>query len=165
MVVRFVFPQFCKSDVEVRISRSIPESPLDFEITRVDCNWFYTFICAVFLIELGSLFASRSILVFWQRLNLGCIFVITVLGKRNLVALLFFVKVQIVPVRSGTSDFCRPRWFSWMRVQLEIRKLRVRPAPGRQHSFVEIDHDILSFPLIQEGQLSVFLPKHVHNIA
>ena len=32
--------------------------------------------------------------------------------------------------------------------------------PGRQHSFVEIDHEIfstviLSFPLIQEGQLSV----------
>ena len=34
------------------------------------------------------------------------------------------------------------------------------PADGRQHSFVEIDHEIfstviLSLPLIQEGQLSV----------
>ena len=34
------------------------------------------------------------------------------------------------------------------------------PRRGRQHSFVEIDHeifstDILSLPLIQEGQLSV----------
>ena len=34
------------------------------------------------------------------------------------------------------------------------------PRPGRQHSFVEIDHEILStvilsLPLIQEGQLSV----------
>ena len=34
------------------------------------------------------------------------------------------------------------------------------PRRGRQHSFVEIDHEIfstviLSFPLIQEGQLSV----------
>ena len=34
------------------------------------------------------------------------------------------------------------------------------PRPGRQHSFMEIDHDIfskviLSLPLIQEGQLSV----------
>ena len=34
------------------------------------------------------------------------------------------------------------------------------PRPGRQHSFVEIDHKIfstviLSLPLIQEGQLSV----------
>ena len=35
-----------------------------------------------------------------------------------------------------------------------------RPRRGRQHSFVEIDHEIfstviLSLPLIQEGQLSV----------
>ena len=34
------------------------------------------------------------------------------------------------------------------------------PRPGRQHSFVEIDHEIfstviLSLPLVQEGQLSV----------
>ena len=34
------------------------------------------------------------------------------------------------------------------------------PFPGRQHSFVEIDHEIfsmviLTLPLIQEGQLSV----------
>ena len=34
------------------------------------------------------------------------------------------------------------------------------PPPGRQHSFVETDHEIfstviLSLPLIQEGQLSV----------
>ena len=34
------------------------------------------------------------------------------------------------------------------------------PSRGRQHSFVEIDHEIfstviLSLPLIQEGQLSV----------
>ena len=37
---------------------------------------------------------------------------------------------------------------------------RFKPLPGRQHSFVEIDHEIfstviLSLPLIQEGQLSV----------
>ena len=37
---------------------------------------------------------------------------------------------------------------------------RFDPHRGRQHSFVEIDHEIfstviLSFPLIQEGQLSV----------
>ena len=34
------FPQFCSSDMskyEVRISRSVSEGPLDFEITRVDC--------------------------------------------------------------------------------------------------------------------------------
>ena len=44
--------------------------------------------------------------------------------------------------------------------QLVIRRLRVRPPPGRQHSFVKIDYEIfsmviLSLPLIQEGQLSV----------
>ena len=37
---------------------------------------------------------------------------------------------------------------------------RFNPRQGRQHSFVEIDHEIfskviLSLPLIQEGQLSV----------
>ena len=41
---------------------------------------------------------------------------------------------------------------------------RFNPRRGRQHSFVEIDHEIfstviLSLPLIQEGQLSVFLAK------
>ena len=45
-------------------------------------------------------------------------------------------------------------------VRLETRRLRVQPCRGRQHSFVEIDHEIfftviLSLPLIQEGQLSV----------
>ena len=33
---------------------------------------------------------------------------------------------------------CRVRWFSWMRVRLVIRRLRVRFPLGRQHSFVEI---------------------------
>ena len=47
-----------------------------------------------------------------------------------------------------------------MRARLVIRRLLVRPLPGRQHSFVEIRHElfstiILSLPLIQEGQLSV----------
>ena len=41
-----------------------------------------------------------------------------------------------------------------------IRRLWVQRPPGRQHSFMEIDHEIfsmviLSLPLIQEGQLSV----------
>ena len=41
------------------------------------------------------------------------------------------------------------------------------PRWGRQHSFVEIDHEIfstviLSLPLIQEGQLSVS-GKRLHN--
>ena len=41
-----------------------------------------------------------------------------------------------------------------------IRKLRVQPPPGQQHSFIVIDHEIFStvicsLLLIQEGQLSV----------
>ena len=45
-------------------------------------------------------------------------------------------------------------------VRLKNRRSRVQPRRGRQHSFVEIDHEIfstviLSLPLIQEGQLSV----------
>ena len=67
------------------------------------------------------------------------------------------------PYASTTHDkYCRPRWVSWMRVRLVIRRLWVRPLRicGRQHSFVEIDHEIsctviLSLALIQEGQLSV----------
>ena len=46
--------------------------------------------------------------------------------------------------------------------QKVIGMLRVRPPPGRQHSFVEIeiDHEVFSIvilfqSLIQEGQLSV----------
>ena len=47
-----------------------------------------------------------------------------------------------------------------MRVRLVIRRLRVRPPAGRQHSFVEIDDEIfstviLSLPLIQEAEMSV----------
>ena len=54
----------------------------------------------------------------------------------------------------------RPWWLSWMRVRMVIRRLRVQPPPGQQHSFVEVAHEIfstviLSLPLIQEGQLSV----------
>ena len=53
-----------------------------------------------------------------------------------------------------------PWWLSWMRVRMVIRRLRVQPSPGRQHSFVEVAHEIFStvipsLPLIQEGQLSV----------
>ena len=47
-----------------------------------------------------------------------------------------------------------------MRIRLVIRRLQVRLPPGRQHSYVEIDHDIfsmviLSLLLIQEEQLLV----------
>ena len=47
-----------------------------------------------------------------------------------------------------------------MRIGLVIRRLRVQHPPAQQHSFMEIDHEILfsrvilSLLLIQEGQLS-----------
>ena len=66
-------------------------------------------------------------------------------------------------LHSGLSNMVgcsQPWWLSWMRVQLVIRRFRVRPPPGWQHPFMEIDHEILSrvilsLLLIQEGQLSV----------
>ena len=55
----------------------------------------------------------------------------------------------------------RPRWLSWMRRPTGDQEVAGSTARrGRQHSFVEIDHEIfstviLSLQLIQEGQLSV----------
>ena len=55
----------------------------------------------------------------------------------------------------------RPRWLIWMRRPTGDQLVAgFNPRRGRQHSFVEIDHEIfstviLSLPLIQEGQLSV----------
>ena len=58
-----------------------------------------------------------------------------------------------------------PRWLSWMRRPTGDQEVagstpHAPPPRGRQHSFVEIDHEIfstviLSLLLIQEGQLSV----------
>ena len=52
-------------------------------------------------------------------------------------------------------------WLSWMRRPTGDQEVAgSAPHRGRQHSFVENDHEIfstviLSLPLIQEGQLSV----------
>ena len=68
---------------------------------------------------------------------------------------------SVTSIKTGIQNSIRwPRWLSWMRVRLVIRRLRIRSLLGRQHSFVEIDHEIisrviLSLPLIQEGQLSI----------
>ena len=56
-----------------------------------------------------------------------------------------------------------PQWLSW-RVGLVIRRLRLRPLPGIQHSFMKTDHEIIStvirsLPLIEEGQLSVSVER------
>ena len=59
-----------------------------------------------------------------------------------------------------SSNISRSRWLSQMLVRLANRNRRFDPRRARQHSLVEIDHEIfstfiLSFPLIQEGQLSI----------
>ena len=59
----------------------------------------------------------------------------------------------------GVSN-CRLRWRSWMRHPTRPGGRGFNPHRGRQHSVVQIDHEIfstviLSLPLIQEGQLSV----------
>ena len=46
--------------------------------------------------------------------------------------------------KSYIAWVCRPRWLSWMCIQLVIRRLWVQPPPGRQHSFMEIDREIFS---------------------
>ena len=63
-----------------------------------------------------------------------------------------------------TSISCQPRWLSRMRIRLVIRRLRVQPLHGRQHSFMEIGHEIfsmviLSLLLIQEGHVVSFWQK------
>ena len=63
----------------------------------------------------------------------------------------------------------RSRWLRWMRVRLVIRRLRVRPPLGRQHSFVEIDHEIFStgifsLPLLQDGErMCIILVNHLED--
>ena len=59
-----------------------------------------------------------------------------------------------------TSRDRHPRWLSWMRVRLVIRRLRDRPCKVGNILSWRFDHEIfstvlLSFPLIQEGQFSV----------
>ena len=49
------------------------------------------------------------------------------------------LKVMLGKV-SDQEQLCWPQWLSWMRVRQVIRSLWVRPLPGPQHSFMEIDH-------------------------
>ena len=64
-------------------------------------------------------------------------------------------------LRHSSYLLSRPRWLSWMRRPTGDQEVAgSTPRRGRQHSFVEIDHEIfstviLSLSLIQEGQLSV----------
>ena len=71
--------------------------------------------------------------------------------------------------RDVKHQISRPRWLSLMGVRLVIRIFNgFDPRLVRQHSFIEIDHEIfstviLSLPLILEGQLTVSGKKNVHN--
>ena len=56
-----------------------------------------------------------------------------------------------------------------MHVRLEIKKLRVQPPSGLQHSFVDIDHEKIfcghSLPFADSRRAVVsFGQKNVHNI-
>ena len=42
----------------------------------------------------------------------------------------------------------QPRWLSWMRIRLVIRRFRVLPPLGQQHSIMEIDHEIFSMVIL-----------------
>ena len=56
------------------------------------------------------------------------------------------------------SIIWRPQWHSWMCRPTEDQEVAgSTPRRGRQHSFVEIDHEIFSTVILslQEGQLSV----------
>ena len=72
----------------------------------------------------------------------------------------WFESSLVEHVRRHISWTRWPRWLSWIRVGLVIRRLRVRPSPDRQRSFLEIGREIfstviLSRSLIQDGQVSV----------
>ena len=60
-VVRFIFSFILQIwYVEIRISRSISESPLDFEITRINCNSNRThLLSAIWLVESNLRIACR----------------------------------------------------------------------------------------------------------
>ena len=52
----------------------------------------------------------------------------------------------------GPLYVSQPASMAWMCIRLLIRRLWVRPPPGWQYSFVEIDHEIHSIP-----------PPHTHT--
>ena len=126
--------------VEVRISRSISGSPLEFEVTRVDCRKIRhkLYVKAAMsgngpldMCTQHKIQFSQHIHKVWSESSLGC-------------------------------------WLSWMHGRLVIRRLKVRPPSGRQHSFVEIwswnifyDHSLLSAD--SRRAVVSFWRKNVHN--
>ena len=82
-------------------------------------------------------------------MEFGCYFLVSEWGIANKHCLLTFLVVFLL--NNIHHESSRPRWPGGR---------GFNPRWGRQHSFMEIDHEIfstviLSLPLIQEGQLSV----------
>ena len=104
-----------------------------YDLHKVKSSPFFFTLCRSYIYENCTPRSQLQIRHFFFNLNI-----------------LIFIKSS--PADLGGSVGCA--------VRLETRRSRVQPHGGRQHSFVEIDHEIfstviLSLLLIQEGQLSV----------
>ena len=132
-----ITPQWLKLPIYLK---QISKVPKRFELLKVHCISAYHFLRC-----LQNMLAANS------RINLhNC----TVYSVH-----LLFARVSS-SVRGGWKLWWPPRWLSWMCILPVIRRSWVRPQPGWQHSFMEIDQEIfstvtLALPLIQVGQLSV----------
>ena len=79
------------------------------------------------------------------------------MSTHNICFLFFFLRNE----EKIIHNYGPPQWLSWTgQSDWKPGGRRFNPRRGRQHSFVEIDHEIfftviLSLLLIQEGQLSV----------
>ena len=125
--------------VEIQISRSISESPLDFEIRRVDCD------------NQSTNSSSND--------NNNNSIISTSSSNNN---------KSRSSSNSNNNNNSRPRWLSWMRVRLETRRSRVR-LPPRSATFFrgDLSWNIFyghSLPFADSRRTVVsFWRKNVHN--
>ena len=79
-----------------------------------------------------------------------------------------FARNSVISIKTGIQNpIHRPRWLCWICIRLVIRRLRVRSLLGRQQSFVEIDHEIistviLSLPLGKKGSCQFMAKEYAH---
>ena len=112
------FPKFCRNNVEVRIYRSISESPLEFEITRVDCKCFLV-MCLINPFMSSGLFylnpLDRSIT--YIRLDRSITYIRSVWLGFNISC---FVEVSVLKANSVSvdRDLQRPIWDYSLHVSL-----------------------------------------------